>query len=105
MDEDEVESHEARLPDHLKDLAVLFNEWCIGDDVERSRKQDEAPDSSLRALTEAVMPRFDEIDAYLRTFGDQPPDGDVCQLHLLLECALEADRLLYMREETEDCAE
>jgi hypothetical protein len=101
MGNEKLEFDESKLPDHLRDLASLFGEWCIGDDVERSEAQQAASDSALQVLTSRVLPRIDEINAYLDTFADRQPDWEACLLSLLAECAMEADMQVYMREETE----
>jgi hypothetical protein len=84
MDED-VDFTE--LPSEFHDLIPLIRRWANSDDVDRDKKMQTAPDAELRALTDAVQPRFDAINLYL----DQNDHLEVATyLGTLAEAAVEA---------------
>ncbi len=85
------------LPDHLADLASLFDEWSTDDVARRVTKIIQADDDALRTLAERILPRAEEIDAYLSTLGSEPLAGAAKKLVLLAECALEAETELEAR--------
>lgn len=89
------------LPDHLIDLVELFEEWSIADLAHRVMKLAQATDEQLQGLAARVLPRAEEIDAYLNTFGETPLDEPANRLVLLAECALDSQTELGLRENPE----
>ena len=89
------------LPDHLVDVGLLFSEWSIADLANRMMKLARATDEELKGLAAKVLPRSEEIDAYLNTFGENPLDEPANRLVLLAECALDAQTELGLRESPE----
>jgi len=86
------------LPDHLADLADLFDEWSIDDMARRVMTLVDASDGTLHDLAEKVLPRAEAIDAYLETFGNGPFDSLAKKLMLLAETALDAETELEIRQ-------
>jgi hypothetical protein len=83
------------LPSEFHDLIPLIREWAIGDDVDRDKKMQTTTDGELRALANAVQPRFDAINAYL----DQNSHLEVATyLGRLAEAAVEASMDLENRQ-------
>ena len=80
------------LPDSLRLLAPLLTKWTIGDDEERSRKLKRSAASTRQKLIDAVIPHLQAIDAYLDSFGENPPE-DACAFGSLAQAALEAQSL------------
>jgi hypothetical protein len=92
MDED-VDLTE--LPAEFHDLIPLIREWAISDDGDRDGKMQATSDAELRALADAVHPRFDAINAYL----DQNDHLEVATyLGTLAEAAVEAGMDLENRQ-------
>ena len=89
------------LPDHLTELGLLFEEWSIADLALRMMKLARATDEALKCLSAKVLPRAEEIDAYLNTFGVTPLDEPANRLVSLAECALDAQTELGLRENPE----
>ena len=86
------------LPDHLTDLTLLFDNWSIDDLSRRLSKIANATDVDLRELAKRVLPRAEEIDAYLNGFGENPLDQPARRLVLLAESALDAQTEIGLRE-------
>jgi hypothetical protein len=80
------------LPDGLQPLGPLLAKWAIGDDEERSRKLQRSAASTRQRLIDAVIPRLSQIDAFLDSFGANPPDG-ACAFGSLAQAALEAQSI------------
>lgn len=79
-------------PDSLRPLIPLLSKWAIDDDEERSRKLKACAGSTRQRLVDAVTPALPAIDAFLKSFGKNPPE-DVCALGSLAQAALEAQSM------------
>lgn len=89
----------ARLPPELQHLTPFIRDWAIGDDVERSEKQERARSPELRRLVDAVAPHWDGINAYLDAAHQQAPVADeAILLGWAAEAAAEAQIELTRRE-------
>jgi hypothetical protein len=80
------------LPDELRSLLPLLKEWSISDDVDRAEKLDQASPEARQALVTAVIPSLPAINAYLNSFGTNPPE-EACSFGTLAEAAIEAQML------------
>jgi hypothetical protein len=81
------------LPDALRPLAPLLAKWAIDDDDERSRKLKRSSMSARENLVDTVVPLLPAIDAFLDSFGANPPE-EACALGSLAQAALEAQSML-----------
>jgi hypothetical protein len=68
---------DARLPDHFRDLEPLASVWILPTEAERHAKRLASTIAELRALYDALMPRLDEMLAYLSEFqlDNLTPEG------------------------------
>ena len=90
---------EAALPEAFEDLAPWLD-WALEPERARTAKRMASSMEELRALYDAVMPRMEEIIAYL----DDVPEGDnspAHRLYLLTLSLVEVSNLveLYKRRE------
>ena len=76
------------LPVSLRPLVPLLVKWAIDDDEERTRKLQRSTISTLQKLINAVIPRLRDIDAFLASFGANPPT-EACAFESLAQAALE----------------
>lgn len=91
---DGIEVDLSLLPDELQHLAPLIRRYAVGDDVERSRIEEESSREELVALTQAVEPHWPAIHEYLDAHLEQPgtPEQDVALVLMSLsEAAAEVD--------------
>jgi hypothetical protein len=86
------------LPENLKELSELFDEWSIDDLARRAEKLASATRAELQGATRRVLPKVDAIDEHLAAFGNAPLDESARRLVLLAECALEAQHELEIRD-------
>lgn len=59
----------SRVPEDLRSLVPIVQEWGIGDDVDRGRKVDGATAEEKQKLRDALAPHQDRITAWLNSFG------------------------------------
>ena len=80
------------LPDSLRPLGPLLAKWAIDDDEERTRKLKRCAVSTRQKLVDAVIPCLPAIDAFLDSFGENPPE-EACAFGSLAQAALEAQSI------------
>lgn len=56
------------LPDRFRDLELLAHTWVLPTEAERHARRLASSITELRALYDALMPRIDEMLAYLSEF-------------------------------------
>lgn len=78
------------LPSSFRPLIPLARRWAIGDDELRGDRIEAASEEELRELVARVEPKLAKIEAYLDSFGDEPPSEAACTLQALALCAVEA---------------
>ncbi len=71
------------IPEQFAGLAPLAETWALATESERNERRRSSAMADLQAFYGAMLPRMDEIIAYLNQF---PPD----------EMPAEAERLFYM---------
>jgi hypothetical protein len=81
------------LPDSLQPLVPLLAKWAIDDDEERTRKLKRCAASTRQKLVDAVISSLPDIDAFLDSFGENPPE-EACSLGSLAQAALEAQAII-----------
>jgi len=59
---------DARLPDQFRDLEPLASVWMLPTEAERHARRLASNIAELRALYDALMPRIEEMLAYLSEF-------------------------------------
>jgi hypothetical protein len=59
---------DARLPDQFRDLEPLARIWSLPTEAERHARRLASNSAELRALYDALMPRIEEMLAYLNAF-------------------------------------
>jgi hypothetical protein len=59
---------ELRLPDRFSDLEPLARVWALGTEDERHARRLASSIADLRTLYDAMIPRIDDILAYLSEF-------------------------------------
>jgi hypothetical protein len=59
---------DVRLPDQFRDLEPLASVWSLPTEAERHAQRLASTIVELRALYDALMPRLDEVVAYLSAF-------------------------------------
>ena len=75
----------ARVPEELRGLVALAQEWGIGDDVERGAKVGRASPAERARVRAAVAPFQERITAWLNSFGRDPmPDEPAAFMYLQL---------------------
>src|SRR5206468_6238241 len=57
----------ARVPEHLRPLIRLAEEWGIGDDIIRLDFEEKSRAAERDELVREVAPRLDDIEAWLKT--------------------------------------
>lgn len=80
------------LPPAFVALEPLVGLWAVANEEERAKKRTASSMEDLRSLHAAVMPRFDEIVAWLNRFPNDPealPRAEK-NLFLLAQMAMEA---------------
>lgn len=77
------------IPEELRDLIPLLNEWAISDDQEREEKVDETSEETLTHLANLVTPKLDAINRYLDSFGDEPLSEEATMFASLAELVCE----------------
>ena len=76
LDTGEMEGNEgapidpSKVPEQLRPLVPLAEEWGIGDDAQRAARVDDASDDERAKLREALAPHQVEITAWLDSFGE-----------------------------------
>ena len=60
-----------KVPEDLRPLLPVIQEWGIGDDVDRGHKVDAATPEARQRLRDALTPHQDRITAWLNSFGQQ----------------------------------
>ncbi len=78
------------LPGQFHGLVPLIRKWGVSDDSERSDLLDQASQSDLEQLVNAVNEHFSEINSYLNSFGSESLSEAALALSALGECAAEA---------------
>jgi hypothetical protein len=58
-----------KVPEHLRHLVPLAEQWGIGDDVERAESIERASPADRQALIQALAPHQSQITAWLDAFG------------------------------------
>ena len=97
---------DAALPDGFEDL-VPWLDWALDSERARTAKKMAASMEELRALYDAVMPRMEEIIAYLDSVpGDDLP-APAHRLYLLTLSLVEVSNLveIYKRREVIEACE
>jgi hypothetical protein len=61
-----------RVPEELRGLVALAQEWGIGDDLERGAKVGRASSAERARVRAAVAPFQERITAWLDSFGRDP---------------------------------
>jgi len=75
----------AKVPEGLRGLVALAQEWGIGDDVERGAKVERASPAERAGVRAAVAPFQQQITAWLNSFGRDPmPDEAAAFMYLQL---------------------
>jgi hypothetical protein len=74
-----------RLPEQFRHLVPLIRRWAVGDDVERSDREEAASTEELRQLYGAFLPLFGAIDVWFRSVD--VGDGSCPDEALLLDSA------------------
>jgi len=78
-----------RLPTNLRNLAALFSEWAIQDDLEREEKIQKSSKIKLKRLIDLVYPKMDEINKYLDSFKTEPMPDEAILVGSLAELVSE----------------
>jgi hypothetical protein len=79
----------AGLPSEFETLLGLIPKWALSDDEKRSELLEGTSLEALRTFVAIVSPFIPAVDAYLDSFGDEPPPAALT-LGALVECCLEA---------------
>jgi len=79
----------ARVPEELRHLVPLAQEWGIGDDVERGAKVDRATAGEGAQVRAAVAPYQTRITAWLDSFGQGVVMPDEAAAFMYLQLAIE----------------
>lgn len=75
----------AKVPEELRGLVALAQEWGIGDDVERGAKVERTTSAERARVRAAVAPFQERITAWLNSFGRDPmPDEAAAFMYLQL---------------------
>jgi hypothetical protein len=77
-----------KVPEDLRALVPLAQEWGIGDDVDRGAKGERASPEERARLRAAVAPRSDRITTWLDSFRGNPMSDEAAAfmyLQLVLE--------------------
>jgi hypothetical protein len=77
-----------KVPEELRALVPLAQEWGIGDDVERGVKVDRARPEERERVRAAVAPHQRRITAWLDSFGKNPM-SDEAAAFMYLQLAIE----------------
>lgn len=66
------------LPEQFKGLDPLAREWALASESERNKKRRSSTMEEIRAFYQAVLPRMDQIVAYLNRYplGEMPEDAE-----------------------------
>ena len=78
----------AAVPSALRHLVPLAERWGIGDDVERNDYVVQASAADRAALRDAVVPYYEQITAWLDSFGDEPM-SDEAAAFMYMQLAIE----------------
>ncbi len=78
----------ANVPSALRHLVPLAQRWGIGDDVERYEYAMQASAAERATLREAVVPYYDQIAAWLDSFGSGPM-SDEAAAFMYMQLAIE----------------
>ena len=78
-----------KVPEDLRHLTPLAQEWGIGDDVDRGTKVDGSTPAEREALRSAITPHHARITAWLDTFGDGASMSDEAAAFMYMQLALE----------------
>ena len=78
----------ARVPEELRGLVALAQEWGIGDDVERGTKVERASSAERVRVRAAVAPFQERITAWLNSFGRDPMPNEAAAF-MYLQLAIE----------------
>jgi hypothetical protein len=76
------------VPAHLRHLTPLAERWGIGDDVIRGDCVDSASEEDKKELHDALNEPYDDITAWLDSFGDEPM-SDEAAAFMYMQLALE----------------
>jgi hypothetical protein len=79
----------SRIPEDLRHLAPLAEEWGIGDDADRGEKVDNSTPEERAALRSALAPHHTRITAWLDSFGDGAAMTDEAAAFMYMQLALE----------------
>ena len=68
---------DVQLPDQFRDLEPLVHMWILPTEAERHARRLASNIAELRAFYDALMPRIEEMLAYLSAFqlDNLPPEG------------------------------
>jgi hypothetical protein len=77
------------LPTELRQLIIKFKNCAISDDFERDEKINELTKKERIHLIETVEPKLEDINSFLRTFGDKPLTEGAIGLQSLAELVME----------------
>ena len=91
---------DAALPDGFEDLSPWLD-WALEPERARTAKKTEASMEELRALYDAVMPRMEEIIAYLDSVPSDDRPAPAHRLYLITLSLVEVSNLveIYKRRE------
>jgi hypothetical protein len=91
---DGVSYNEQDVPDRFRDLVAFMPIWAIADEETRCQLQEAAPDEVLETMVAAIEPRLNEIEDYVKSFGDsRPPIVELLNrlAESVVECSVELD--------------
>ncbi len=78
----------SKVPEALRSLIPIVQEWGIGDDVDRNHKVDAASAEARERLRQALTPHQTRITAWLDSFG-QGPLSDEAAAFMYAQLALD----------------
>jgi hypothetical protein len=88
----------SKLPEEFHPLIPYIRRWAVGDDVERSDREEAASTEELQELSHAVWPKMPAINAYLDMVDKEPPySNEAAALGRLAECVCELQFVLQER--------
>ncbi|WP_068079777.1 hypothetical protein [Novosphingobium rosa] len=77
----------ATLPEGFADL-LPFTDWCLASETERNIHRHTVGMPRILAFRDAILPRVDDIVAYLeRNRLEDMPESDLPLMHMLLSLA------------------
>lgn len=75
-----------QVPESLRDLIPMAEEWGVGDDIIRSDIEEKASDTKKEAFTAKLKGRTKQVTDWLDTYGtDQPMPKEAAHFMYMLE--------------------